>query len=820
MNDEVSGGTEHTDWTRWGEIDAVFDAVLERPEAEWDAALRAATDDPEIRRAVRRLLASSGASGGPDVRITAEAAAEALADYAPDVMPERVGPFRPVRELGSGGMGVVYLAERVEGDFQQRVALKVLRPELASAHLLARFRSERRILASLGHAYIAPLVDGGTTDDGRPWLAMEYVDGVPITRYCEERALPLDERVTLVRAVGHAVRAAHRSLVVHRDIKPSNVLVTAEGVPKLLDFGIAKLLDPTAADDTDHTRVGVRMLTPRSAAPEQRGGGRITTATDVFQLGLLLLEVALGSEVDGASEADVRSAATRLGGDLGVIAAKAAHADPDRRYGDAAAFVDDLDRWLEGRPISARADSLAYRTRKLLARNPWLAPTAALVALLAAGWVATLVRQTSVLRVERDRATDARRQAELERERAEQVSAFMTGLFRSADPRAGGRGDTVSARTLLLTGAERARAELAGQPEVLARLLEATGESAWALGLGDVQRDLLDEALAAEARASGDPSPGLAEAYGRQIDFLVSEREFELAADRARELVRIRRVLPGDPPVDLARALAALGGALTETGDLEGSAEALAEAIGLFEAHATLDDATYRVALSRLAAVRRRTGAVAEAEALYRRALEADRADPDTPPAQLATTINNLAQLLRTEERFAEAEPLLRESLDLLRSALDPGDRALQVVANNLASVLSLQGKDADAEAVLQAELERHREVFPADHWRLALAAGAMATFLDREGRHVESEPLRRDEVAIYRASLGPNHSWTVRALTDLGRTLAALGDTAGARAVLVEAEAAARLIDDVPDPGPTQAAVREALGTLGRGRR
>lgn len=818
MSDSSRGRDGRTDWTRWAEIDAIFDAILERPHDEWERALVDATTDPEIRTAVRRLLVLAGSSETLQVLVTPEAAVEALDAYAPQVMPERVGPFRPVRELGSGGMGVVYLAERVEGDFRQEVALKVLKPELASAHLLARFRSERRILASLRHPNIAPLVDGGATDDGRPWLAMEYVDGEPLDVYCRARALPTRARVSLVAAVGHAVRAAHQNLVVHRDIKPSNVLVTDDGVPKLVDFGIAKLLDPTAVDDTDHTRVGVRLLTPRYAAPEQREGGPITTATDVFQLGILLIETVTGSAVDGSREGAAARAAAGLKGDLATIAAKAAHPDPDRRYADAGAFADDLGRWLEGRPVTARRDSALYRTRKLLARHPWLGPVAAALVLLSAGWVWTLMRQTAALRVERDRATAAQQQGERERERAEQVSAFMVDLFRSADPSAGGRGDTVSARTLLVRGAARARDELADRPDVLAPLLEAMGEAAWGLGIGELRYDLLDEALAEQARATGDPSPELAEAYGRQTDFMTEEMDFARAVERARELVRIRRALNEHPPLELARALSAHGDALTQAGHLEAAGEALGEAVGLMEAHAATGDAIYRTALNRLAALRRRTGDDAEAEALYRRALEADRADPDTPPRQLAATLNNLGYLLRTQDRFAEAEPLMREALELLATDLEPGDRTLQVGANNLASVLVNQGKADEADAVLRRELARHREVFPADHWRVGSAASVLAVFLAREGRHAEAAPLQQEVVAVYRSALGPNHSWTVRALTLHGTTLLALGDTSGARTVLLEAEAASRLIDDVPDAGPFQAEVREALAQVGGG--
>jgi eukaryotic-like serine/threonine-protein kinase len=811
LTDDAREGRTSTDWSRWGEIDAVFERLLDHPPEAWEALLAEATPDEGIRAAVRRLLASTREADDPASVIPAGAAADALRELAPETVPERVGPFRPVRELGTGGMGRVFLAERVEGDFEQQVALKLLRPGLDTGELLARFRSERRILASLRHPNIAPLVDGGATPDGRPWLAMEFVDGEPLVEHCERRHLSVRDRVLLIRSVALAVRAAHRSLVVHRDIKPSNVLVTREGVPKLLDFGIAKLIDPTATDDTDRTRIGVRLLTPRYAAPEQRESGPITTATDVFQLGLLLIETVTGARVDGERPADTLRHARGLRGDLERIAAMATRLDPERRYRDAGAFVEDLDRWLEGRPVVARPDSVLYRSRKLLQRNPWLGPVAAAGLVLGVGWAWTVVHQSAALEVQRDLARAEADRAVAERERAEQVSAFLVSLFEASDPRGGGRGDTVSARTLLVDGATRVRTELAGQPETLATLLATLGEIARVLGM-PLGYELLDDALRYQAEVSGSDSDALAAAFKGQAGFYAGQRDFSRAEERAREAVRITRAL-ADPEADsLASRLFVWSTALLEIGDLEGATAALQEAVDLREAAGWTDEKGNAGALTQLAMLRRRVGADDEAEVLYRRALDLQRAQPDLPRRELAITLNNLAFLLRTQERFDEAEPLYREALALTLEAFDPVDRQVQVVFGNLASVLHLQGKSAEAEEVLRTDLERHREVFPDDHWRLALATGALASLLGRLERHADAEALRREEVAIYRDALGGTHSWTVRALLERGRVLLALGDRAAARAVLLEADSAARLIDDVPDPEPLRALVSEAL--------
>ncbi|MEW5918709.1 MAG: serine/threonine-protein kinase, partial [Gemmatimonadota bacterium] len=451
---------------RWQRIEGILDEVLELPrEARAKFLTQACEGDGQLRAEVERLLLSAdGESGLLDDSADANAALLlGDEDAARSRMGETVGPYRIVRELARGGMGAVYEAERVDGAFQQRVALKLVRRGMDSEEVQQRFLAERQILARLTHPNIAALLDGGQTDVGQPWFAMELVVGRPITAWCDDRRLGIDARVELVEQVCRAVSYAHRNLVVHRDLKPSNILVTDDGVVKLLDFGIAKLLhDGTAHGDTV-THLGSRAMTPEYAAPEQVRGEAVTTATDIYALGAVLYEILTGhrahrfrrrsaAEVervvceqipeapstvitrteerelsDGTVETvdPIRVSAARgapvarlrklLDGDLDTIALKALRKEPDRRYPSADALLDDLLRRRSGLPVLARQDTLGYRARKFVARNR-IAVAAAVVVVLSLG--AGLVGTTWQARV-------ASRQAV----RATIVKDFLVGLF-------------------------------------------------------------------------------------------------------------------------------------------------------------------------------------------------------------------------------------------------------------------------------------------------------------------------------------------------------------------------------------------------------
>lgn len=480
------------------------------------AYLRSACgDDPEAFD--RALLAHDLVTAAP------ESGEIDSAFWTIDRSGQVLGQWRLRKRIGGGGMSEVYLAERI-GEYQHQVALKLVRPGLVSRADHNRLRAERQILARLNHRNIARLLDGGTTAEGIPYLVMEYVDGLPIDEYCDRNRLTLAQRLALFRGVCAAVHAAHQNLVVHRDLKPSNILVTKDRTLKLLDFGIAKLME---VRDTVHTvavtHADVRLFTPGHASPEQIRGEPITTMTDVYLLGVLLYELLTGrkpfdvrdlrlSQIEsviceqdapppstvvntrGATVADQlrieRAARARqsttsklrrdIAGDLDNIVMKAMRKEPARRYASADELAVDIKRHDSGKPVIARGDTWTYRTHKFLRRHTMaVAASCALVLMLAC--------LVTLLALQAHRIAEQRAIAEQERQRSDEVAAFLVDLFKVADPRES-YGEATTARQLLERGAERIRLELKNQPVARADMMETIGRVYVGLGLAEKAR--------------------------------------------------------------------------------------------------------------------------------------------------------------------------------------------------------------------------------------------------------------------------------------------------------------------------------------------
>ncbi|MFG0320260.1 MAG: serine/threonine-protein kinase, partial [Planctomycetota bacterium JB042] len=485
---------------RWDRLEAIFHDALERRAEERDAFVEAASGgDRGLAEEVRRMLAADADAEGL-VAPSPGALARKIATSAVLEVGERLGAWRVVRPIASGGMGSVFLAERDDRRFEQRVAIKVIRRELVAEGTTERFRRERRLLARLRHPNVARLLDGGETDDGRPYLVMEHVDGEPIDAYCDGRRLAIERRIELFRDVCAAVDEAHRNLVVHRDLKPSNILVTADGTPKLLDFGIAKLLEEPDDLEPDLTRTGNRPMTPGYASPEQVRAEPTTTATDVYSLGVVLYELLTGQRpygptVTGGYELEraicettptrpsdavaapsvgsperppdaagrLRSSRPealrrRLAGDLDNIVLRAMQKDPTRRYPSAGALGDDLRRHLLDLPVAARPDSVAYRARKFVKRNRLAAAMIGVAATAVIGGTAGAVRWAVVAERERERAAEAAEGERLQSDRFRAVNAFLGDLLSAASP--AGLGTDVPVGAVLDRAAARIDDEL------------------------------------------------------------------------------------------------------------------------------------------------------------------------------------------------------------------------------------------------------------------------------------------------------------------------------------------------------------------------
>jgi serine/threonine-protein kinase len=558
------------DPARFARLSALLDEALAlAPEAReaWLAAL--STDDPELKRLTGELLTAHSAADADallETRHALEAQFAAATGIDASQVGKSFGPYRILRELGHGGMGAVWLAERADGLFSRQVALKLLHTSLAGTALTERFARERAILAALNHPHIARLLDAGFSA-GQPYLALEYVEGVPLTTYCDERRLPLRTRIELMLQVLSAVQHAHRNLVIHRDLKPSNILVTPDGQVSLLDFGIAKLMRDGEAKETELTQFAGRALTPEYASPEQIAGAPITTASDVYALGVVLYELLCGSrpyalkrDSRGALEeailaaepikasqsaltdaivqaraTTVRKLRQALSGDLDTILGKALKKDPVERYATADAFLQDLQRYLAGEPVSARPDSAAYRLRKLVARNRFAVAAVALIGVALASATAISLWQA---RLAREQATLAAREAK----RAQAVQGFLLDIFKTntdtqPDPL---KARQTTARNLLDIGARRVGESLRDSPEAQLEVLGTLGSMYWQLGLDERAADMDAQAIALLKRTRGPRDREVAGAlldYAEEIAATSRRGEIPAILDEAQEIL-------------------------------------------------------------------------------------------------------------------------------------------------------------------------------------------------------------------------------------------------------------------------------------------
>jgi eukaryotic-like serine/threonine-protein kinase len=777
----------------WDQVADVFADALEQPIEHRRAFVAArCSGAPEVRAAVERLLEVEAAAGPAFLeRRDAHASAQSPGTTADDGI---LGVYRLVREIGLGGMGQVFLAERVDGQFEQRVAVKLVKRGMDSEAILARFLRERQILASLNHPNIARLLDGGIAHDGRPYFVMEHVDGTPITRYCDERRLSIDDRLNLFRAVCRAVEHAHRNLVLHRDLKPSNIFVTEDGIPKLLDFGIAKLLSAEGdAEATTLTQAGAHVLTPEYAAPEQFSGAGVTTSTDVYGLGAVLYEllaghapfvvrgkgerptrrpeeepprlsVALALRIGESSvrEQDAMAAAVadargtdparlrrRVKGDLETIVATALRAEPDRRYASIEALREDIRRHQAQLPVTARPDTAVYRASRFVRRHR--------IGVLATATIATLVLTFGTVAVlQANRIGMQAADLELERDRArteaaaaEEVSSFLVGLFEVSDPLLEGQGDSIRARDLLERGADRIDAELSGQPELQARMLTVIGRAYANLRLRNRAEPLLERALALRRSVHGEESAWVVAALQELAGVQARNGRHAAAETHLRRAIAIHERIGGDAmtawtlSVDLVHVLHGRG-------DPQGAGMALNEAWARFDRVSDTDLDHSRDALRRWTELLSFMPKSADVDRVFARLVEVERSLSGPRSSALAAAYARWADAREWRGEYAAADSMLRLAY-AIEHERDSTSAATALLLGQLATVWMMADEHDRADPLYRAAIPLLVASLGAESRPVAQARAHLARTLLERGRAAEAIPLYDLAIASYR---------------------------------------------------------------------
>lgn len=798
---------------RWTRIKTLFDEARTREGAEREAFLEnACGGDPALRAEIDALLRASNSPGVVDDlmdQLDTVFGREVLSGIPDDA---RVGPYELIEELGRGGMGRVFLARRADGQFERTVALKLLGITVPSEEVRERFLKERQILATLEHPNIARMLDGGVTDGGQPYFVMEAVDGHPIDEHCTQHGLPVRKRLRLFLEVCDAVRYAHQNLVVHRDLKPANILVTEEGTVKLLDFGIAKGLDPTLARgrDTTLTRSGVRVMTPNYASPEQVRGASISTASDVYQLGMVLYELMTGHrpyQVDGCSPSELERivceqrppapstavldgpshsdgadgalngpttapgiSADRLHrilrGDLDTIILTALRKDPVRRYDSVERLADDLRRFLSGKPVSAHPDGWLYRSRKFVQRHPWGIAATLAILVLTIGYGVTITWHSQ-------RTEAALEQARNEARKAEQVTDFLVTMFERVDPYSETDGssptvDTLTTNALLAEGTRRVRQELSGQPEVQATMMRTLGRIYRQIGRYDHAQPLLEDAVAIQDTHQSSAGP------------------------------------------DRARSLHELGRLHRHKGEMTRARQLYEEALTLQREHVDGAHRDIAVNLRELGIIAARSGQYSRADSLFRAALSMQTSLHGSDHPSVATELHALGLLHVIQEEHDDAERLLRRSLRIRRRHVEGDHPMVAETLDRLGQVLVKQGRIEEAAPLLREAQSIRQTVFPEVHPSRAVSLNNVARLRKKQGDYAAADSLFQDAQSIYQQLYGNSNLDAANTLYERAQVHRAWGHYAMAERLYKRAEAMQRSIH-----GPEHPAAQESRNAL-----
>jgi serine/threonine-protein kinase len=785
------------DSQRWQVLQEIFETAIELPPQQRDAYLKNACEGDRILydEIIAMMEADSTRNSLLDRPIQENFSSLTEIDRTD----KRIGPYQIIKEIGSGGMGAVYLAKRVDGQFEQQVALKLIKPGMHSGDIINRFGHERQILAQLQHPNIASLLDGGMSDDGMPYFSMEYVSGMPIDTYCDHHNLSIEQRIKLFITVCQTVQYAHNNLIIHRDLKPGNIFITDNGTVKLLDFGIAKVFSEEQ-DVSGLTRTGTYAMTPEYSAPEQIRHHRVTTATDVYTLGLILYELLTGNRpynFKSSSLLDIERIITdtkpdrpsslikkiqnnsysekddslktigryrqlspdrlrkKLIGDLDNICMLALNKEPERRYGSANQFGSDLERYLKGLPVRARKESVSYRMQKFVRRHRWGVLTSTFVTL---ALIAVVTYYTTQLSDQRDRAV-------AEAEKAKAVSSFLENLFKVADP-SQSKGSTITAREILDRGAQRIEGELGEQPEIQATMFDVIGTVYYGLGLFEEALPLFDKSLLLRDSLFEGDHPDIASSMN-SLGYLYCEMGDYIRADSLLNialLINQKHLPPNDP--NFAKVYGGLAWIWNLRGDYNKADSLYRKAINI---QIKNNNPEVGINYNNLALLMHEMNRYEEADLYFKKSLEIlQEAYGDIHP-EVATTLYNYGQLKRDMDQIDEAIDIHRRvlKLDILLYGEEHPNVAYSL--NGLASVLDKTGKTAEAEKLYHQALDLRRKLLGNEHPDVAYSLNNLGRIIIKRKAYKKAENLFFEALEIHRKANGENHPAVARTLKNIG---------------------------------------------------
>jgi tetratricopeptide (TPR) repeat protein len=775
----------------WARVKVILIACLELEPDERKAHLdRMCAGNSELRVEVERFLASYSEAGEGFLETS-------LPETPVEILTGRqIGLYQIGELIGEGGMGAVYRAARAS-DFRKQVAVKLVKRGMDTDFILRRFRQERQILAALDHPNIARLLDGGATEDGRPYLVMEYIEGTPITQYCDDHRLGESERLELFRTVCSAVQYAHQNLVVHRDLKPRNILVTADGAPKLLDFGIAKLLEP----DADATMTSIRMLSPECASPEQVLGQAITTASDVYSLGVLLYLLLSGEppyrfttrtaaevtrvvcEAEPRRPSDVRP----VHADLDNIALKAMRKDPARRYVSAEQLSEDVRRYLARLPVIARKDTVVYRLSKFVWRHTAASIAAGLAVISLLGGLAATLWQ-------------AHRSA-VQQEITNAVNDFLrndllaqAGASKQAGPDTKPDQD-LRVRTALDRAAARIERKFGAQPLVEASIRQTIGDAYEDLGLYREAQRHVERAVDLRRRALGEKDPDTLESMNSLAGLLGDQGRYREAEPLQSKVLELRRRVLGEQHPDTLTSMDGLANADKHLGRFAEAETLQSRALAMRRRSLGEGHPDTLVSMNDLATIYEDEGKLAQAEPLYVRADEIRRRVLGEEHPDTLIGMNNLASLYSHLGMYAKAETLQSRVLELRRRVLGEEHPLTLTSMSNLAVEYARDSKYELAEPILTAVLEARRRVLGDGNPDTLLSVNNLAGLYRRQGKYAQAEPLYRQALEIQTRVLGENHPYTLISTNNLAELYRAEGEYGKAEPLYIKALAGRRRV-------------------------